>query len=201
MAPKAKTKKAGIETHIESWSDQYFLKTKAVVERFGDVDVTYAVFMRRPVIFAPRLVVTWLEDVAQARGFAIGITLNYDEGQWAGAGEPLAYIRGPLSKLVDLETLYLQKLGTACVAANNAFTACVAAAFICSTKPWTMVVARASLAPFAVLMSIGAGSLAAGGGAGRGCAACDCAGGGTAAGCGYANGGATGTAACGATAV
>jgi len=40
MAPKAKTKKAGIETHIESWSDQYFLKTKAVVERFGDVDVT-----------------------------------------------------------------------------------------------------------------------------------------------------------------
>ena len=125
MAPKAKTKKAGIETHIESWSDQYFLKTKAVVERFGDVDVTYAVFMRRPVIFAPRLMVTWLEDVAQARGFAIGITLNYDEGQWAGAGEPLAYIRGPLSKLVDLETLYLQKLGAACVAANNAFTMCV----------------------------------------------------------------------------
>ncbi len=116
---------AHIDAHIEKWSDQYFLKTRTVVERFGDVDVTYAVFMRRPVIFAPKLMVAWLERVAEAREFDIDIALNYDEGQWAGAGEPLAYITGPLSKLVDLETLYLQKLGAACVAANNAFTMCV----------------------------------------------------------------------------
>ena len=31
-------------------TDQYFLKTKDVVRRFGDRRVTYAVFMRRPVI-------------------------------------------------------------------------------------------------------------------------------------------------------
>ncbi|MDA1089823.1 MAG: nicotinate phosphoribosyltransferase [Proteobacteria bacterium] len=125
-ATKPPTKKERtLEDDITGWCDQYFLKTKTVVERFGDVAVTYAVFMRRPVIFAPRLMVAWLEDVARTRGFEITIDLNYDEGQWAGAGEPLAYISGPLSKLVDLETLYLQKLGAACVAANNAFTMCV----------------------------------------------------------------------------
>lgn len=114
-----------MEGHIRRWSDHYFLKTRTAVERFGDKQVTYAVFMRRPVIFAPKLMVAWLEDAARARQIDIAIELNYDEGQWVGAGEPLAYITGPLSKLVDLETLYLQKLGAACVAANNAFTMCV----------------------------------------------------------------------------
>ncbi len=114
-----------IDAHIEAWSDQYFLKTKTIVERYGDKAVTYAVFMRRPIIFAPKLMVAWLEEVAEGRGFDIDIDLNYEEGQWAGAGEPLVYITGPLSMLVDLETLYLQKLGAACVAANNAFIMCV----------------------------------------------------------------------------
>ena len=41
---------------IEQWTDQYFLKTKAVVRKFGDARVTYAIFMRRPVISAPRLI-------------------------------------------------------------------------------------------------------------------------------------------------
>jgi nicotinate phosphoribosyltransferase len=41
-----------------------------------------------------------------------------------GAGEPLAYLTGSLVHLVDLETLYLQKLGPACVAAYNAFEMC-----------------------------------------------------------------------------
>jgi nicotinate phosphoribosyltransferase len=35
------------------------------------------------------------------------------------------YITGPFVHLVDLETLYLQKLGPACVAAYNAYTMCV----------------------------------------------------------------------------
>ena len=109
---------AQTEDHIRRWTDDYFLKTKKTVERFGDKQVTYAVFMRRPVIFAPKLMVAWLEGAARARGSEFDIELNYDEGQWAGGGEPLAYITGPLSKLVDLETLYLQKLGAACVAAK-----------------------------------------------------------------------------------
>ena len=35
---------------------------QAVVARFGDKRVTYAVFLRRPVICAPRLMVDWLDD-------------------------------------------------------------------------------------------------------------------------------------------
>ncbi|MBC8337468.1 MAG: nicotinate phosphoribosyltransferase [Alphaproteobacteria bacterium] len=113
------------DLHISRWSDHYFLRTKQAVERFGDKTVTYAVFMRRPVIFAPRLMIEWLERVAEERSVNFDISCNYTEGQWAGAGEPLIAITGPLLHLVDLETLYLQKLGAACVAANNAFSMCV----------------------------------------------------------------------------
>ena len=110
---------------VARWTDRYFARTKEAVGRFGDKTVTYAVFMRRPVVFTPRLMVDWLEDVARERGIAIGIDLNYEEGEWVGAGEPLLYLTGSLYHLVDLETLYLQKLGAACVAAYNAYTMCV----------------------------------------------------------------------------
>jgi nicotinate phosphoribosyltransferase len=110
---------------IGPWTDRYFLKTKEVVGRFGDQTVCYAVFMRRPVIFTPRLMVRWLERVAQDRGTAIGIDLNFAEGAWVGAGEPLLYLSGSFFHLVDLETLFLQKLGAACVAAYNAYTMCL----------------------------------------------------------------------------
>ncbi len=113
------------DREVAAWADHYFLKTRRTVERFGECDVTYAVFMRRPVVFAPKHMLDFLERAGRARGFAIGIELNYQEGQWVGAGEPLLYLSGPLSKLVELETLYLQKLGAACVAAHNAFTMCV----------------------------------------------------------------------------
>ncbi len=107
------------------WTDRYFQKTKKVVQAFGDQTVTYAVFMRRPVLFAPKLMIDWLRAVAAERGTAFEIEMNHQEGQWVGAGEPLLYITGPLSQLVDLETIYLQKLGACCVAANNAFSMCV----------------------------------------------------------------------------
>ena len=110
---------------IERLTDRYFLKTKAVVERFGDQTVTYAVFMRRPVIFTPRLAVNWLNAIAQARGTQFDIDLGHKEGAWVGAGEPLMYITGSFHHLVDLETIYLQKIGPACVAAYNAYTMCV----------------------------------------------------------------------------
>ena len=109
---------------IARWTDRYFVKSKETIARFGDMTVTYAVFMRRPVIFTPRLAVRWLEQVAAARGVSFDIELTHREGDWVGAGEPLMYITGSFYHLVDLETLYLQKLGAACVAAYNAFTMC-----------------------------------------------------------------------------
>ena len=51
--------------------------------------------------------------------------MAYQEGAWVGAGEPMCYITGPFSVLVDLETILLQRLGAACVAAYNAFNMCV----------------------------------------------------------------------------
>lgn len=113
------------EDDIARLTDHYFLRTKAIVGRYGDCQVTYAVFLRRPVLSTPRLAVEWLERVARERGTRFQIELNYQEGDWVGAGEPLMYITGSFFHLVDLETLYLQKLGAACVAAYNAYTMCV----------------------------------------------------------------------------
>src|SRR2546430_8227664 len=101
-------------------TDSYFLKTKAIVGRFGDRQATYAVFMRRPVISAPRFAIEFLERMAAERGARFEIELNHPEAAWVGAGEPIMYVTGSLYHLVDLETRLLQKLGPACVAANNA---------------------------------------------------------------------------------
>jgi nicotinate phosphoribosyltransferase len=105
-------------------TDSYFLKTKAIVERFGDRQATYAVFMRRPVISTPRLAIGFLEMAAAARGARFEIELNYPEGALVGAGEPILYVTGSLAQLVDLETVLLQQLGPACVAAYNAYAMC-----------------------------------------------------------------------------
>jgi len=109
---------------IEELTDLYFTRTKEIVARFGDRAVTYAVFMRRPVVFAPRLAVDWLKAIAAARGERFGIGLRHAEGEWVGAGETLLTIAGSMRALVDLETLYLQKIGPASVAAYNAYAMC-----------------------------------------------------------------------------
>ena len=112
------------EEQVACWTDQYFMKTKAIVSRFGDTPVTYAIFMRRPVLFTPRLMVDWLRAIERSRHCRFDIVLNFKEGEWVGAGEPLVYLSGSFRDLVDLETLYLQKLGAACVAASHAFQMC-----------------------------------------------------------------------------
>jgi nicotinate phosphoribosyltransferase len=105
-------------------TDSYFLKAKAIVGRFGDRQATYAVFMRRPVVCTPRLAIEFLENAAAERGSRFEIELNHPESALVGAGEPLLYITGSLSQLVDLETVLLQRLGPACVAAHNAYAMC-----------------------------------------------------------------------------
>jgi nicotinate phosphoribosyltransferase len=111
---------------IAARTDKYFNRTRQIVGRFGDKRVTYAVFLRRPVVSAPALMVEWLQAVAEARGQKFEIELMHREGEWVGAGEPLVYVTGSFEALADLETLLLQKIGAACVAAHNAFQMCVA---------------------------------------------------------------------------
>ena len=109
------------EAEIAARTDAYFNRTRAIVTRFGDKRVTYAVFLRRPVVCAPALMLDWLQAVAKSRDEKFEIELMHPEGSWVGAGEPLVYITGSLKALADLETLVLQKIGAACVAAHNAF--------------------------------------------------------------------------------
>jgi nicotinate phosphoribosyltransferase len=110
---------------VASRTDAYFNRTKAIAARFGDCRVAYAVFLRRPVISAPRLALDFLNAVAAARGTRFDIELLHEEGAWVGAGDPLLYLSGSFVELADLETLYLQKLGPACVAAHNAYQMCL----------------------------------------------------------------------------
>lgn len=113
-----------IEAEIARHTDHYFKRTKQVVQHAGDTAVTYALFMRRPVVFTPKLMLDWLHRVEEARGTRFDVHLCFQEGDWVGAGEPLLYISGSFVHLVDLETILLQKLGPACVAAYNAYIMC-----------------------------------------------------------------------------
>ena len=114
------------DAEIGARTDAYFNRTRAIVGRFGDRRVTYAFFLRRPVVAACGLMTDWLVAVAQARGLDVQCEPCFAEGDWVGAGEPLVYVTGSFAGLVDLETLLLQKLGPACVAAHNAFQMCLA---------------------------------------------------------------------------
>ncbi|AFK54138.1 MAG: nicotinate phosphoribosyltransferase [Tistrella sp.] len=111
---------------VAAYTDVYFKRTRRIVERFGDRSVTYAVFMRRPVLATLKLAIDWIEAMARLRGVEIVIEPCHEEGSWVGAGEPLMYITGPMSALVELETVYLQRLGAPCVAAYNAWSMAVA---------------------------------------------------------------------------
>lgn len=111
---------------IAARTDVYFNRTRTIVARFGDKRVTYAVFLRRPVISAPRLMIDWLQVVAVERNTVIDLDVIHGEGSWTGAGEPIVYITGSMTELSDLETIMLQKLGPACVAAHHAYQMCLA---------------------------------------------------------------------------
>ena len=111
---------------IADRTDAYFNRTRDIVTRYGDRRVTYAVFLRRPVISAPRLMLEWLRAVAAEQGVPVELDVTHPEGSWVGAGEPLVYVTGSFQHLSNCETLFLQKLGPACVAAHNAYQMCSA---------------------------------------------------------------------------
>ena len=110
---------------INSQTDNYFLKTKKIISKFGDKQVTYAIFLRRPGILAIKMAMDWIKFVASKRKIKIILKSPYKEGDWFGAGEPILYITGSMKNLVDLETLYLQKIGPSCIAAANAYQMCI----------------------------------------------------------------------------
>ena len=109
------------EIDIEYRTDHYFKLTKEIVSKNGDIEVTYAIFMRRPVVYCPKLAVEWLKGVIKSRNEIVNIEECFKEGASVGAGEPLMYITAKLAVIVDFETIFLQKIGAPCVAAYNTF--------------------------------------------------------------------------------
>ena len=77
------------EADIESSTDHYFKLTKEIVSKNGDIEVTYAIFMRRPVIYCPRIAIDWLRKVIKSRKGSVEIKECFKEGARVGAGEAL----------------------------------------------------------------------------------------------------------------
>lgn len=109
------------EANIPRYTDKYFVHTRKIIEHFGDCRVTYAIFMRRPVLYACQPAVTWLETVCRMRKTAVSIETDFTEGAPVKANAVMLRVHGSFSTLVELETILLQKLGAACVASYNAF--------------------------------------------------------------------------------
>lgn len=106
--------------YVASRTDKYFTKSRAVVERFGDRTVTYGVFMRRRVICAISPAIELLREYYPADAVPLSITRNYEEGAFVPDQKPIFTYTGSFARLLELETLVLQRVGTACVAAYNA---------------------------------------------------------------------------------
>jgi nicotinate phosphoribosyltransferase len=105
---------------ISAQTDKYFTNTARVVDAHVDVQVTFAVFMRRRVVAALepviRLVTHFVPD-AKIKRFV-------EEGDVVPSEHKLMEITGSMKKLSEIETLLLQKTGFPCVSANNAYEMC-----------------------------------------------------------------------------
>ena len=107
---------------IEAQTDKYFTNTARIVAANGDMEVTFAVFMRRRVVAA-------LEPVIRLVNYFVPeakVTRFVAEGEVVPSERKLMEITGSMKKLSEIETLLLQKTGFPCVAANNAYEMCLA---------------------------------------------------------------------------
>lgn len=109
--------KKNTPNYVRDRTDKYFTKTRNIVEQFGERIVEYGVFMRRDVIVATQLAVDLImEHCPEAE-----VTQHFEEGTLVPPKTKVLTIKGPFSKLVELETLWLQRLGFAQTCAYNAY--------------------------------------------------------------------------------
>ena len=105
---------------VSAVTDKYFSHTKRIVEQNGDQQVVYAVFLRRRVIAALEPAIRLVRRlVPEAR-----IVPHFREGEIVPSENKLLTVEGPFSRLSEVETLLLQKVGVPCVCANNAYELC-----------------------------------------------------------------------------
>jgi nicotinate phosphoribosyltransferase len=105
---------------VMAQTDKYFTNTSRIVAGHGDVDVTFAVFMRRRVVAALEPAISLIRTlVPNAK-----ITRFVEEGEVVPSERKLMEITGSMARLSECETMFLQKIGFPCVAANNAYEMC-----------------------------------------------------------------------------
>jgi nicotinate phosphoribosyltransferase len=105
---------------IEAQTDKYFTNTSRIVAANGDIEVTFAIFMRRRVVAA-------LEPAIRLARYLVPdvkIRRLVEEGEVVPSERKLLEITGSMKKLSECETLLLQKIGFPCVSANNAYEMC-----------------------------------------------------------------------------
>jgi nicotinate phosphoribosyltransferase len=113
---------ADAAAHVRTRTDKYFSKSREIVEKFGDRTVTYGVFMRRRVICAIDPALELLRECYPADAkVPLKITRLYEEGAYVPDQKPIFLYTGSFAALLELETLILQRIGIACIAAFNAF--------------------------------------------------------------------------------
>ena len=103
-------------------TDKYFTNTSRIVSGEKEAEVTYAVFLRRRSIAALEPAVRLIKAlVPEAK-----IKRFFEEGEKVPAQDKMLEITGPMSKLSEVETVMLQKVGFPCISARNAYAMCVA---------------------------------------------------------------------------
>jgi nicotinate phosphoribosyltransferase len=105
---------------LAAQTDKYFTNTSRIVAAHGDVEVTFAVFMRRRVVAA-------LEPAIRlAKHLVPGVKIKrlVEEGEVVPSERKLMEITGSMKALSEVETVLLQKIGFPCVCANNAYDMC-----------------------------------------------------------------------------
>lgn len=130
-------------------TDKYFTNTSQIVAAQNDAEVTYAVFLRRRSIAALEPAVRLIKNLvpeAQVKRF-------FKEGEKVPAEDKMLEITGPMSKLSEVETVMLQKVGFPCISAKNAHAMCVA---VPKAKFMDMHARHASGAEMNILAAYGA---------------------------------------------
>ena len=105
---------------VASQTDKYFTNTARIVAAHGDMDVTFAIFMRWRVVAALEPTIRMVQRlVPSAR-----VKRFYEEGDIVPSESKMLEITGSMAALSEVETLLLQKIGFPCVSANNAYEMC-----------------------------------------------------------------------------
>jgi nicotinate phosphoribosyltransferase len=105
---------------ISIQTDKYFTNTSLIVQEHGDVEVTFALFMRRRVVAALEPAIRIVERLAPGTR----VRRFFNEGDLVPSESKMLEITGSMARLSEIETLVLQKTGFPCVSANNAYEMC-----------------------------------------------------------------------------